>query len=87
MFTASEIAIFKGSRDNEYANVFKEGRSWVFTVIDYSGLDPKVARGSISSLIKKGIVQVIEDNGYPGTPTFEYTKKGKELAWNVLQNA
>ena len=88
MFTANEIAIFKGSRGNEYANVFEEGGTQTFSVIDYSGLDPKVARGVISSLIKKGIILIIDDNGYGGdTTTFEYTVKGKKLAWNALTNA
>ena len=87
MFTSNEIAIFKGSRDNEYENAFEEGGTWVFTVIDYSGLNPKVARGAISSLIKKGIIQVINDNGYPGTSTFEYTREGRELAQEALNNA
>lgn len=87
MFTSNEIAIFRGSRDNEYANVFEEGGSWVFSVIDYSGLKPKVARGVISSLVKKKIIQIIDDNDYPGTPTFEYTREGKVLALEALNNA
>ncbi len=58
--TDNEKAILKGGCDSDYDN-FCENPTWVFDAIDKSGLSPKVARGVISSLVKKGLV-VIEDN-------------------------
>ena len=57
-FTANEQAIFRGARDNEFANAFDGETPWVFAVIDESGLSPKAARGAIASLIKKDCIEV-----------------------------
>jgi len=81
IFTEKEKAIFLGSRDNDYANVFEEGCTWTFAVIDSSGLSPKEARGVLSSLIKKEII-VIED--YDDDTIFSYTIEGKKLALKNL---
>jgi hypothetical protein len=68
-FTDNEIAIFKGARDNDYADCFEDCGSggfnytWCFAVIDASGLDPKVARGAIASLVKKGAVEITDYEG------------------------
>jgi hypothetical protein len=63
-FTENEKAIFKGAKENDYADCFEDcgnggfNSTWSFAVIDASGLDPKVARGAIASLVKKGMVEV-----------------------------
>jgi hypothetical protein len=63
-FTDNEKAILKGARDNEYSDAFDDdGLPWVFAVINESGLNPKVARGAIASLVKKGIVTVSDWEG------------------------
>jgi hypothetical protein len=65
-FTDNEKAIFKGARDNQYQDCFENGFgtcAWVFAVIDESGLDPKVARGAIASLVKKGMVEISDWEG------------------------
>ena len=64
--TDNEKAILRGARDNEYGDAFEGSAPWVFAVIDESGLNPKVARGVISSLIQKNLVTV-----------FDYEGKGK----------
>lgn len=62
--TENEKAILRGSCDNEFANAFEENNlTWVFAAIATSGLSPEVARGAISSLVKKGIVEI---SGYEG---------------------
>jgi hypothetical protein len=63
-FTDNEKAILKGARDNEYSDAFDDnGLPWVFAVINQSGLDPKVARGAIASLVKKGIITISDWEG------------------------
>lgn len=60
--TSNEQAILRAGRDSEYDN-FTENPTWVFSVIEGSGLDAKVARGVISSLVKKGLVEVFDNEG------------------------
>lgn len=65
-FTDNEKAIFKGARDNDFQDCFEEGFcvcTWVWAVIETSGLDPKVARGAIASLAKKGMVEISDHEG------------------------
>lgn len=67
--TENEKIILRGSRDNEFANAFEENNLiWVFTVIETSSLSLEVARDTISSLVKKGI---IEFSGYEGKRKIE----------------
>jgi|UPI000585ADAE hypothetical protein len=67
--TENEKVILRGSCDNEFANVFEENNLiWVFTVIETSSLSLEVARDTISSLVKKGI---IEFSGYEGKRKIE----------------
>lgn len=62
-FTENERAIFKAARDNDYENCFENGSTWAFAVIDGSGLDPKIARGAIASLVKKGMIAISDYAG------------------------
>ena len=57
ILTDMERKIIWASRKSDYIDAAK-GATWVFDVIDKSGIDPKQARGVISSLIKKGLVNV-----------------------------
>lgn len=83
-FTDNEKAIFKGARDNDYADCFEDcgnggfNTTWVFAVIDKSGLDPKVARGAIASLVKKGMVEIsdYEGKGRADDMVFALTAEG-----------
>ncbi len=78
--TENELAILKGARINEYCDAY-ESTPWVFSVIDYSKLDAKVARGVISSLVKKDLIQIedYEGNNNPDDMILHFTKKAKEL--------
>jgi hypothetical protein len=89
-FTDNEKAIFSGARDNNFENCFEEtfdypNTTWVFAVIDKSGLDPKVARGAIASLVKKGMVEINDYEGKGDTKdmTFCLTTEGLK-AGNLL---
>ena len=59
-FTDNEIAILQASRDNEFDDATTGGTPWTSAVIDGSGLDPRIARGAISSLVQKGVVTISE---------------------------
>ncbi len=91
-FTENEKAIFKGARDNNFEDCFEEycpgylNNTWVFAVIEGSGLDPKVARGAIASLVKKGMVQIddYEGKGRANDMTFCLTAEGVKAGNSVL---
>jgi len=78
--TENEKAILRGSRDNEFANAFEENNfTWVFAVIETSGLPPEIARGALSSLVKKGIVEIsdYQDKGKTEDMVFALTEQGR----------
>lgn len=54
--TNMEKMLLNGMRNNEYNDALA-GAVYTFSVIDYSGLEAKQARGVISSLIKKGLIE------------------------------
>lgn len=62
-FTELEIKILEAARDNDYDDVVAGGSAWTDAVIDQSGLSGEIARGVISSLIKKGVAVVAEYDG------------------------
>lgn len=94
--TEKEIKILNGMRENEYNDALandegeydfiKHCGTWTFTAIDNSGLDAKIARGVISSLIKKGLVianTVSNKARYNDEDTIEFTRAGAELFRNA----
>lgn len=74
--TEKETLIMKAGRSNNFGDCM-EYPQWSFAVIDYSTLDAKVARGVISSLVKKGLVFIQGEKGE--NEIFGYTDLGKEL--------
>src|SRR3712207_8516251 len=75
--TSNEIKVLNGMRTNDFGDILiNESAEWTFAVIDASKLEPRVARGAISSLIKKELVTIIRD-----TPNnlIDLTVKGREL--------
>ena len=81
--TEKEKIILKAGCDSEY-NSICSGGDWVFATIDNSKLGSKVARGVISSLVKKGLIEIEdqEGNGKPNDMAIFCTKKGKEVCIN-----
>lgn len=57
--TDNEIKVLIASRNNEYGDCIESG-TWSFTVCDNSGLNAKVYRGVVSSLIKKDMQEYQE---------------------------
>ncbi|MDZ4877766.1 MAG: hypothetical protein CLLPBCKN_007201 [Chroococcidiopsis cubana SAG 39.79] len=80
--TENEKAILRGSRDNEFANAVEDfSFPWVFAVVEASGLSPQVGRGTISSLVQKGIVAIsdYEAKGKAEDMIFALTELGKAV--------
>lgn len=59
--TKMEKMVLNALRNNDYNDCYQEDGTWAFVVTDYSGLDPKQARGAFSSVIKKGLAGFHED--------------------------
>jgi len=86
--TELEVKVMEAARHTDYGDCLEFGQ-WSFSVCDAAKLDPKVYRGVVSSLIKKGLVTVWDDepsNSHRGvcdplreTMVFDYTDKGKAL--------
>lgn len=74
--TENEIKVMIASRNNEYGDCCIDGSTWSFTVCDNSGLDAKVYRGVVSSLIKKGYARIA---GKRDDEIFALTEEGKAL--------
>jgi len=84
--TENELAILKASRTNDFADAGEGSTTWVFAVIQSSGLDPKVARGVIASLVKKGLVAIDDYEGDRKSDdmTFSLSPKGIEVVLEVI---
>jgi len=66
--TENEKAILKGGCDSEYDDFCDDGPdncvgTWAFSAIDNAKIDSKIARGVIASLVKKGLVTIMDNEG------------------------
>lgn len=70
--TENENALIIGIVDNEYSDGDYDAPAWVFAALDTADLNPKIGRGVLSSLVKKGLAVVGEsDAGMLGVPLSE----------------
>jgi hypothetical protein len=84
--TELEIKVLQAARKTDYGDCL-EGGQWSFAVCDAADLDPKVYRGVVSSLIKKGLVTIWDDEPVKSqimdlnreSMVFDYTDAGKLL--------
>lgn len=77
--TQMEIQILNAMRYNEYNDCLQDHcGTWTFSVIENAGIDPKKARGVISSLLKKGLVEVNEKTS-SDPESIGYTEAGEKL--------
>lgn len=74
--TSLEKKFIKAIKTNDYGDGTLEP-IWVSAVIDASGIDPKIARGVISSLIKKRLVLIYQYEPGENGATIQLTEKGK----------
>ena len=84
--TRMEKMVLNAMRDNDYNDAL-EYNTWLFCATEYSGLDTKQARGALSSLIKKDLVTVYEDDnrkfGGSDDSSIGFTEKGRALFDNA----
>jgi hypothetical protein len=85
--TDLEVKVMEAARHTDFGDCLEFGQ-WSFSVADAARMDTKVYRGVVSSLIKKGLVSIWDDDPdgrdrqfdpYKETMVFEYTDKGKSL--------
>lgn len=78
--TELEIKVLEASRKTDFGDCLDYGQ-WSFAVCDKAGLDEKVYRGVVTSLVKKGLVQIFDDEGQGKfrDMVFELTNKGRQL--------
>jgi hypothetical protein len=88
--TEMEKALLIAMTTNEYTNGTEDSwGQWTFAVIAESGIDPKQARGALSSLIQKGLVTEY-DNGLNGAKgrsedfCLSFTPEGLTLVKEIL---
>lgn len=86
--TVMEIKVLNAMRQNEYNDALQDYPcgTWSFTAIDNSGIKPKIARGVISSLVKKGLVSVTPQSGPEDPEVIGFTKEGVKLFDNADGN-
>ena len=60
--TELETVVMKAARRTDYGDCL-EYPQWSFSVCDASGLNEKVYRGVVASLVKKGLVVIQDDEG------------------------
>lgn len=80
--TEKEIEILKGSRTNCFADAYiiedmECGEPYVFSIIEETSMNEKTARGVLSSLVKKELVEVHEIEGDHNTLIL--TETGKKI--------
>ena len=78
--TELEVKVLEASRKTDFGDCLEYGQ-WSFAVCDKSGLDEKVYRGVVSSLVKKGLIQIFDQEGRGKfkDQVFEFTDKGRSL--------
>lgn len=80
--TELEVKVLEASRHTDYGDCLEDGQ-WSFAVCDKSGLNEKIYRGVVSSLVKKGLVNIWDNGDIPKgkfeDQVFEFTDKGRQL--------
>lgn len=82
--TEMEIEILKGIIYSDYNDERSvDSYPWTFSVISKSGIEEKKARGVLSSLIKKGLIEVYD---WDSDSVTELTDEGKDIVNNLITN-
>lgn len=81
--TNMEKMVLNAMRDNDYNDALQDGGTWLFCATEYSDLDTKQARGALSSLIKKELVEVTEIKEAPNESMVGFTEAGEKVFDNA----
>lgn len=78
--TELEIEVLNASRKTNFGDCLESGQ-WSFAVCDATQLTEKTYRGVVSSLVKKELVQIFDNDekGRYADMVFCFTEKGKKL--------
>ena len=79
--TRMEKMVLNAMRENDYADTLQEHCNWAFVATDYCDLSNKQARGALSSLIQKGLVEVYHDDH--DEDSISFTTAGEEIWKNA----
>lgn len=80
--TNMEKMVLNAMRDNDYNDALQDGGTWLFCATEYSGLDTKQARGALSSLVKKELVEVNIER-ISNESTVGFTEAGEKVFDNA----
>lgn len=80
--TNMEKMVLNALRDNDYNDALQDGGTWLFCATEYSGLDTKQARGALSSLVKKELVEVNIER-ISNESTVGFTEAGEKVFDNA----
>ncbi len=80
--TNMEKMVLNAMRDNDYNDALQDGGTWLFCATEYSGLDTKQARGALSSLVKKELVEVNIER-ISNESTVGFTEAGEKVFENA----
>lgn len=80
--TRMEKMVLNAMRENDYNDALQDGGTWLFCATEYSGLDTKQARGALSSLVKKELVEVNIEK-ISNESTVGFTEAGEKVFENA----
>lgn len=80
--TRMEKMVLNAMRENDYNDALQDGGTWLFCATEYSDLDTKQARGALSSLVKKELVEVNIEK-ISNESTVGFTEAGEKLFDNA----
>lgn len=80
--TRMEKMVLNAMRDNDYNDALQDGGTWLFCATEYSGLETKQARGALSSLVKKELVEVNIEK-ISNESTVGFTEAGEKVFENA----
>lgn len=80
--TRMEKMVLNAMRENDYNDALQDGGTWLFCATEYSDLDTKQARGALSSLVKKELVEVNIEK-ISNESTVGFTEAGEKLFENA----
>jgi predicted methyltransferase len=75
ILTEKERRILEGARRSDFGDAYLGEYPWVFDVVEKSRVDPIEARGVLSSLVRKGLIEIESSE----EPSLSFTTKGKEV--------
>ena len=86
--TELEKEVLLAGKDSDFTEEFEIYGTWMWEIQDLSGIDSKQFSGITSSLIKKGLITIFDNEGFGRSDdmVLALTKKGAEVYNQLLQD-